>query len=108
MAYLHCHACNWEQDDFWSKAYNPWTVLLDRFSSFIRPRFIEVEGGAEENYHIVRIHCWHLLLTHTWWCIRRMFRQVYWTYRDFQDAVKENGGKWPTCPKCGKPELDID
>lgn len=29
MAYAHCHNCGWEQDDFWSKDYNPLKSLLD-------------------------------------------------------------------------------
>ena len=28
MAYLHCHNCSWEQDDFWNKSYNPIRFLL--------------------------------------------------------------------------------
>jgi len=23
MAFIHCHHCNWGQDDFWSESYNP-------------------------------------------------------------------------------------
>ena len=29
MAYLHCHDCDWQQDDFWSAQYNPIRSLLD-------------------------------------------------------------------------------
>ena len=26
--YLHCHDCDWEQDDFWDETYNPFRALL--------------------------------------------------------------------------------
>ena len=29
MAYLHCHSCEWQQDDFWNNVYNPIRYLLN-------------------------------------------------------------------------------
>ena len=29
MVYIYCKKCNWSQDDFWSKNYNPLKSLLD-------------------------------------------------------------------------------
>ena len=29
MSYLHCHSCDWQQDDFWNKSYNPLRSLLN-------------------------------------------------------------------------------
>jgi len=46
MAYVHCHHCNWEQDDFWSWGYNPlrWFFKYD-LPSYIWPRMIRCDPG---------------------------------------------------------------
>jgi hypothetical protein len=44
MAYLHCHACGWSQDDFWNWRYNPLTKLWDCAKWLIRPRWMELDG----------------------------------------------------------------
>jgi hypothetical protein len=45
MAFLHCHNCNWEQDDFWSwKGYNPVRFFFGSdVPAYIQPRMIGVD-----------------------------------------------------------------
>lgn len=47
MAYLHCHTkdCNWSQDDFWSKSYNPLTKIWDDIKWLLKPRYIKWDWG---------------------------------------------------------------
>jgi hypothetical protein len=40
MAYLHCHNCDWAQDDFWDKeGYNPIKFMQDQYESFLEDLF---------------------------------------------------------------------
>ncbi len=100
MAYVHCHGCGWQQDDFWSwKGYNPlrWFFKYD-VPTYIRPQMVDF---ASPQRHIFS---WKVLGLRFWkWC-NRIYTQQWWTYESWQKAKKEgNGG----CPKCGKP-LCID
>lgn len=42
MAYVHCHNCNWQQDDFWSfRGYNPLRFFLKNDLPWLwKPRWI--------------------------------------------------------------------
>lgn len=115
MAYVHCHNCDWSQDDFWSfKGYNPirffWKNVLWGRSGYWKPRRIEYDSSVIKEYG------WKRTDPHSWWllarAIRRIFKdflhQKWWTYASWKKTVEKNGNKWPVCPKCGKPELDID
>ncbi|MFW6001851.1 MAG: hypothetical protein ACOCQD_00765 [archaeon] len=100
MAYLHCHTCDWEQDDFWDKRYNPITKLWRDFKEFGRPRFINIdlEGKGCKD-----VFSWRIL----WWEIKKEIKVVYgmkwWTYESFKKD-RENA----VCPKCGDQNFDID
>lgn len=81
MSYVHCHACNWQQDDFWTR---PW-LRLSR-----RPRL----WLGYNPLGILFSRNWGGLtlanLRHAW----RMLRMKYRT----RTAAKKAG--WE-CPKCG-------
>lgn len=100
MAFVHCHSCSWQQDDFWSRSYNPirWLVkniLMDW--SLYRPHVIKGDKPFWPR------HSWYYILWEIWRHIRpsRYWNQKWWTYGAWKRAVKRNGGKWPSCPKCG-------
>ena len=107
MAYLHCHNCNWSQDDFWSETYNPGTCAKDDEQALLNSNlddyftdctsFIEKHGKITRREEIAR-HFERLAKL-----IRTMkFR----TFEEFKFA-KENG--LALCPQCGKRvEFDID
>lgn len=59
MAYLHCHACGWEQDDFWTWRYNPLTKLWDDVKWLARPRIMEMDSWiVEELTEYTGVHVW--------------------------------------------------
>jgi len=128
MAYLHCHSCNWSQDDFWDWnvcinrsgfytliawpvrigwGYNPISVFLSYV--FVRkgywwPRRIEHDKD------VARELGWKRSDPHSWWLIgwefKRMLRkfkeQTWLTWEAFK-ATKE-----PRCPKCGQDNFNVD
>jgi hypothetical protein len=100
MSFVHCHACEWTQDDFWSwKGYNPIRFFFTQeVPTWIRPQMVNLHcyGG--------RVFSWYVL-GHQFvkWC-RRLCYQKWWTYNTWRNAVKKGKGG---CPMCGS-HLCID
>lgn len=111
MSYLHCHSCQWSQDDFWDeKWYNPISFLeknykeellnwdlsriitMDKFDDK-RRRHIGSETITEDEFIARQFENWASK-------IRRMY------YRTEEEFKKENP-EWK-CPICWKKDLDID
>jgi hypothetical protein len=116
MAYLHCHACNWAQDDFWTFklnfgktwlfGYNPISVLIDDIIYYLlKPRIIkwDIWFAKENNFKSNKIHSWNIFLWNIKRNIRRFFKMRWWTWKSWKRARKT-----ATCPKCGKKAFDID
>jgi len=115
MSFVHCHACGWQQDDFWewrwtwkfwkSRAfgYNPVSLIIDDFRSFWRPRIIKV------NYWLVKdpglktdsIFSWHILVLEVQRHIGLLFSMRWWTYHRYKKSRNKN------CPNC-QSHLCID
>jgi hypothetical protein len=81
MAYIHCHNCNWQQDDFWSVGgYNPIRFFLTQDVPWlIRPRIITFDKwvAKKNGWSNHRRFSWWVL----WWEFKRMclkFRRQYW------------------------------
>lgn len=123
MAYLHCHKCDFSQDDFWDFkpkfkkkfpfigfGYNPISYIICYIGDYWKPRRVQCDIEEIEYCKWKRRDpfSWWIL----WWEIKRIAkgfkRQKYWTYNSWQKAIKKNSGKWPNCPKCGTNNLDID
>lgn len=124
MAYLHCHNCEFSQDDFWDFSfgkygywrkwrYNPFSCFLSHITGkhgYVKPRRIKCDKW------MVKELGWKRPNPHSWWLIwfemkrvvKKLIHQKYWTYKSWKRAIKKNGGKWPACPKCGENKLDID
>ena len=116
MAFVHCHGCDWSQDDFWDFSfskyaywlkwnYNPISVFMSYVFTrrgYWKPRRIRHDKWcAEENGWRRRDpHSWRL----TWFQFKRIFRKVFyqkwWTESGWRLAIKKNGGNWPLCPSC--------
>jgi len=104
MSYLHCHNCDFSQDDFWSKSYNPIRYLLQWEDYLLGDRLDEQftddalflkERGPLTTREVVA-----QLLEKTAQTIRGM------DYRTLEEFNAKNPER--LCPVCGKDELDID
>ena len=95
--YLHCHSCNWEQDDFWSRHYNPLTVICSDVRWLGRPRMMELDRPR-------RVFSWGLFLTRLVSRWKTFRRQEWWTLASWR-AAEDDGA---VCPNCGARDFDID
>ena len=100
--YLHCHNCEWSQDDFWDKGYNPLKYLLDWEQSLLNKADLPFPGEKDTAG-----------MTYAQVIAREMKQgadvvlSMKWhTHEDYLKA-KEDGTL--ICPKCGSTEhFDID
>lgn len=94
MSFVHCHSCNWEQDDFWSWRYNPVRFFFTQdVPTWIKPEMVNLRrsyGGS--------VFSWYVLFDQfRKWC-RRVWTQKWWTYSAYRAAVDAGHGG---CPVCG-------
>jgi len=106
MAYLHCHKCGWQQDDFYSGSYNPAEYLLN-WNEYLfgkhRDRLdLQFSDDAEflrENGPITTRE----VLARGFEKFARRIRNMKWiTNEDFINDPNK------ICPRCGSDQLDID
>ncbi|MCF8354330.1 MAG: hypothetical protein K9H48_07740 [Melioribacteraceae bacterium] len=107
MAFLHCHNCGWEQDDFWSENYHPLSCPMDwkdllLYSKDIDKQFADDAEFVEENGPITIREVIARDLEKN---AKRVRNMKFRTFKEFQEA----GGNNLPCPNCGVVgELDID
>jgi len=114
MAFLHCHNCGWEQDDFWAKdGYNPLNSLKDDIYldwlfqpkvhsdiEFIHNTGLPYEEDDEGPYVDGRKMVAYVLRNHA----DLIENMVVRTDEEFQ-SIRDTF----VCPKCGRgDQLDID
>lgn len=118
MAYLHCHNCDWSQDDFWDeKGYNPISTLKDDIEYLFRDKvyfdgsikdslkkYGNIELKEDENGHYItgKEYVIHEMER----SIARIKHMVWTTNAEFEKDYKDGIAKCPKC-KC-KNEFDID
>lgn len=107
MSQIHCHNCDWSQDDFWAWkwslkfwkfrafGYNPISLIIDDIRTFGYPCYIYLDAGKK--------HSWGVLLKEIKRHTKRLFTQKWWTCKSWN----KDDNKW-ICPKCKKKSLDID
>lgn len=118
MSYLHCHSCDWSQDDFWSKRYNPLTKVWDDLKWLWKPRIIGIDPyGIKDlikytHVPIIRkkgnnppgkVFSWNWLILELVKEIKIFLHQKWWTYSHWQ-----KNKDLAVCPKCKKSNFDID
>jgi len=121
MAYLHCHSCDWSQDDFWCRSYNPITKFWSDIKWLIRPQLMDLDEGIVNDLtkytHVpifrfrarrrriidVKIHTWNWLLLEFVKEIRITLAQRWWTTEAWNRSKKT-----ARCPGCGDRNFDID
>jgi len=102
MAFLHCHNCGWEQDDFWSDSYNPFRCTLTWENDLLTDNWEEDFSSDPE---FVTEH-------------GRISKKELYARECERAAKKIRGMKWRTeeeyrasesqaCPQCGSA-LDCD
>lgn len=104
MAYVHCHSCDWEQDDFYSVyGYNPARYLLDWMkdlcSDKIDEQFTDDPGFIAENGPITTRE----VIAREFEKFGDRIRQMKWIT---EEQWKKDENK--VCPGCGSAHLDID
>jgi len=108
MSFLHCHSCNFLQDDYWDKNYNPVICFQDDLETLLEKNLDEVvemdavwlkENGYDENGVTRR----DLVLYHLRQIESRIKRMVYRTPEELKEKNPER-----RCPKCNKQDLDED
>jgi hypothetical protein len=117
MAYLHCHTrdCDWSQDDFWTRRYNPITKLWSDINWLWKPRWISFDEWMLNDLRAivpvwtkhhrcgqVFIHSWNMLLVEALKEVRVAFGMRWWTWEAWKKA------KTPHCPVCHKRNFDVD
>ncbi len=117
MAYLHCHSCDWAQDDFYSKSYNPTTKIWSDIKWLWKPRIIDLENFIVEDLikythvpiikkksgHQYKFFSWNWLLLEIVKDVKLALKQKWWTWESWQKDKKA-----AVCPKCGDRNFDID
>jgi len=104
MAYLHCHACHWEQDDFWSEGYNPMASMRDWEEDLLSA---DIENQFTSNSQFIKEHgnitMREVIAQEFERHARKVRNMAYRTEKEFREKNPKK-----KCPKCGKQELDID
>lgn len=116
MAYIHCHHCNWGQDDFWNFkftwkfwkfrafGYNPLSLVIDDARWLLKPRILELDSKLSrlQGFKNPRVFSWRLLLYEWKKHIRRLFTQKWRTWESYQQDPQKK------CPACNHFPLCID
>jgi len=101
MAFLHCHDCDWQQDDFWSlNGYNPVGHLKEYLPDLFKAEVtLCPENGTGEEIitgqeYVARE------LERAAASIRGMYVRTSEDFQEIKDEFK--------CPKCGSSNWDVD
>ena len=105
MSFLHCHSCNWSQDDFYRvDGYNPAEYLKswmkDLCGDNIDEQFSDDSNFLKENGPISRRE----VIAQEFEKFAKRIRTMKWiTYEQW-----EKDRKSAVCPNCGQKAFDID
>lgn len=106
MAFLHCHNCDWEQDDFYDENYNP-QESLEHWNEFLfgerKHRLDQQFTDDSEFLHRYGPITTREVIAKEYEKFANRIRTMKWiTFDDFKNDPNK------TCPKCGSDKLDID
>ncbi len=95
--FIYCQSCDWEQDDYWSKTYNPLRSLLD-WENVLLTRELDkpFHEGMEDTVRQVLCHELKRAIT-------RIENMQYRTPEEKRTKNPED-----ICPSCGNKTLEID
>lgn len=107
MSYLHCHSCDFSQDDFWSE--NGWNPIKsfesdkDTLLNKDLDEVVEMDSVWLEENGYKKVTRRDLVLYHLDQIKSRITRMIYRTFEEYKEKNPDR-----ICPKCGKKDLDID
>lgn len=111
MSYVHCDNCDWGQDDFYSKSYNPITRIMDNLKWLWKPRIVTLDKWicTDQGYPYkenengqAMIFSWKIFLYECRKCIR-VYRAMRWKTRK---AWIDDPDK--LCPNCNQKVTNED
>ena len=105
MAYLHCHSCGWEQDDFYSpEGYNPASSLKSWMDGLCSEKIDKPFTNCSEFIHENGNISMREVIAREFEKYAARIRNMKWiTWEQWQ---KER--EVAVCPNCGAQNLDID
>jgi len=99
VAYLHCHSCNWSQDDFYSEeGYNPASYLSQFTAELLGDgldKVVETDTGPIT---------WREVLARDYERFAQKIRTMEWFTYEQWEKDKDTA----VCPGCGDRNFDID
>jgi Zn finger protein HypA/HybF involved in hydrogenase expression len=95
MAYLHCHHCHWQQDDFWHEGYNPLRILIEEWEKDLLEKWLD-DTFRDTTYREAIIDACKITISK----LRGMKYKTEEEYREWNPKG--------LCPECGSSRLDID
>lgn len=108
MAYLHCHSCEWSQDDFYHNGYNPAQYLSTWNEYLFGKKFSRLDEPFSNDSNFVREHgdiTTREVIAREFAKFAKRIRNMKWvTYDSYCKELPEK----KVCPNCGSKELDID
>lgn len=97
--YLHCHACGWEQDDYWDEHYNPLRRLLDWEKTLLTATDLDAPIPHDQEHRTYRE-----IIAQDMERKARVIRSM--RYRTRAEYHEQNPER--RCPACGVQRLDED
>ena len=106
MSYLHCHNCEFSQDDFWHDGYNPVVCFqrdLKELMTGDLDRIVSMDSMWLKERGLDFVTERDLIIYHLDQLKSRISKMKYRTMEEFKIINPDR-----LCPICGKNELDID
>jgi len=108
MAYLYCHSCDWEQDDFYHNGYNPALYLASWNGYLFGKQFHRLDEPFSEDEQFVKDNgsiTTREVIAREFAKVAKRIRNMKWvTYASFKNTPDKD----KICPNCGSKDLDID
>jgi hypothetical protein len=106
MSYVHCHNCDWSQDDFYHEGYNPAKYLMSWNDFLFGKRHDRIDKQFSDDSNFVKENgpiTAREVLARQYEEFAGRIRTMRWiTHEDFINDPNK------VCPKCKSDDLDID
>lgn len=104
--YVHCHKCDWSQDDFYHEGYNPAKFLMTWNDWLFGKKMGSLDQQFSGDSQFIRENgpiTTREVIAQEYEKFAERIRTMKWvTYEAFEKDPNQ------VCPKCGSVDLDID